>query len=116
MAYNNSFRGKGRSSGGRSDTRLTGLFKTKRQGLFVGSAKAEQLEALIKKIKEAKTAGKGLAFFLWKNTFGDGPAFSLNVDVEKDQSERPARRKQVEPDPDFEDDIEDEDEDLFGNK
>lgn len=76
--------------------RLTGLFKTKRPGLFVGTCRAEDLKQLIAKIKAAKEEDKGLTFFVWKNQ-GEGPTLSLSVDVEQ---ERPARtsRKPIEED------------------
>lgn len=111
--------GKAKNSG----VRLTGLFATKRRGLYTGSiaAKSEQLDGLIAKIKEAKAAGKGLSFFLWKSKFEDGPPFSVNVDIQQDapKGDRPKRRF----DPIEEDEGQDEDgnepeadeeDDLFG--
>ena len=65
-----------------ADGRLTGLFKSKKQGLWVGTARPEDVERLISKIKEAVKAKRGLTFFLWKNdSEGGGPVFSLNCDV-----------------------------------
>lgn len=85
--------GNRKSQRDRTDVRVTGLFATKRDGLFVGTAKGEQFDALIEKLKAAKQAGRGLTFFLWENTFKDGPPFSINVDVEQDQQQNaPAHR------------------------
>lgn len=72
-----------------TSSRLTGLFKSKKQGLWVGTARPEDIEGLITKIKEAKKAGRGLTFFLWKNE-GEGPVFSLNCDVAQEfKAKRP---------------------------
>jgi len=99
----------------RSDSRITGLFKTKRRGLYVGGTNAETFQSLVDKIKAAKSEGKQLTFFLWKSKFEDGPVFSLNVDLEQDRNERP-KRKPIEDDDDddFEEEDEDKDDELFG--
>lgn len=79
----------GRAGKGKSNvtsTRITGLFKSAKPGLYIGGAEGEHLDALIAKIKEAKSAGKGITFFLWKTTFDEGPPFSLNVDVAMEKS------------------------------
>ena len=112
MAFKGNYRGKGGGKSDRSDSRLTGLFKTKRRGLYVGGTNDETLDALVKKIKAAKAEGKQLTFFLWKSKFDEGPVFSLNVDVEQDRQAR-SSRKPIEPDDDeFE---ESESDDLFGD-
>lgn len=78
--------------------RLTGLFKTKKPGLFVGSVALKDLDGLIGKIKEAREKKLGLTFFAWKNDptqyTGDGnpPALNLTVDVERPREQRDARR------------------------
>lgn len=95
------FRRGGNRKPAKSNTRITGLFRTKRKGLYIGGAKDEQLKILIEKIKAAKEEGKGLTFFLWKNADEDGPPFTLNVDVDNSDS-RSSKRE-----------IEDEDDDLF---
>lgn len=82
--------------------RITGLFKTKRPDLLVGGVNADALDNLIGIIKKAKSAGKGITFFVWKNTkFADGPAYTLNADVERDKSERPAPKRRIAPDDAF---------------
>ena len=109
MAYS-----RGKSKG--SSTRLTGLFATKRKGLFVGTARPEDIANLIEKIKEAKAAGKGLTFFVWKNDPGRGPALSLSADVARDRQDNQDRspRKPIENDP-FDSDDETENDDPFGD-
>lgn len=70
----------GKRGGG--SVRLTGLFVAKsKKGLATGTAKGEELDGLIAKIKEAKASGNGLVFFLWKQE--GNPPFSLSVDVSK---------------------------------
>jgi len=69
---------------------LTGLFASKRSGLYVGTSRPEDIDNLIAKIKEAKAAGKELTFFVWKNDRGPGPAMSLSVDLAQD---RPVRER-----------------------
>lgn len=98
-----------------TSVRLTGLFKTKKPGLYVGSTRAEDLSALIEKIKEAKSKGVGLTFFLWKNEPGKGPLYSLNTDLEQPREQRTARpaRRPIEPD---DDDAVESDDSLFGDE
>ena len=84
----------------RTSVRVTGLFKTKKPGMMIGTARPEDIENLIEKIKEARAAKKGLTFMLFKNDRGDGPAASLLVDVEQERrSARPERAKPIEDDP-----------------
>ena len=91
-----------------TSVRLTGLFKTKKPGLFVGSVALKDLGDLIAKIKEAREKELGLTFFAWKNDperyKGEGtpPALNLTVDVERPREERSTRRP-IQADP-FEDD------------
>lgn len=93
LAYGRPQRAKGTSA------RLTGLFKTKRPNLFIGSI--EDLKPLIEKIKEATNQKRGLTFFLWKNDPGKGPALSLSVDVEQPREARAQQqpRRPIEADP-----------------
>lgn len=124
MAYNSQkySGGKRGSKKPNSGVRLTGLFATKRRGLYTGSVAAgsEQLDGLIAKIKEAKASNKGLSFFLWKSTFEEGPPFSINVDIQQDkpQGNKKFNRKPIEDDDDQDEDgnvaVEEED-DLFGD-
>jgi hypothetical protein len=103
------FRGKGKKKG--TSLRLTGMFKSKRRGLAVGSVDAgsDQMAGLIDKIKAAKADDKGLVWFLWRNEEEEGPAFTLSVDVSQDE-DRPKKKRRPEPDED--DDEGDEDEDT----
>ncbi len=66
-------------------TRLAGLFKTKRAGMLVGTCKGEDLDNMIKLIKEAKSQNVGLTFFLFSNPpKGDrGPVAGLSAAVER---------------------------------
>ena len=91
-----------RSNTNRTSVRVTGLFKTKRPGMMIGTARAEDIDKLIEKIKEARGAKKGLTFMLFKNDRGDGPAASLLVDVEQERQGGQATRpkpKPIEDDP-----------------
>ena len=85
----------------RTSIRVTGLFKTKKPGMMIGTARPEDVEQLIEKIKEARKAEKGLTFFLFRNDRGDGPAASLLVDVEQPRREqrKDVPRKPIESDP-----------------
>src|SRR3990167_5907602 len=78
----------------RTSLKVTGFFKAKKQGLYVGGIKPddgyEGLANLVSKIKEAKAEKAGLVFFLWKNTYEDGPYFNMFVDVSRDE-DRPRR-------------------------
>lgn len=121
----------GRGRGNRASTaaRITGLFKTQKQGLYVGGADGEQLEALIEKIKAAKAKGRGITFFMWRSDFEEGPPYSLTVDVAQEDSRgggggsRGRRRPSDDEDEieEQEEDVEtiedgDDNDDLFGKK
>lgn len=108
MAYGNRGRSKGTS------LRITGLFKTKRPNLFIGTA--QDLKPLVEKIKEAMAQKKGLTFFLWKNDPGKGPLLSISVDIEQDRQAAQQRqpRKPIQDDDPF--DSVPGDSDPFGNE
>ena len=81
-------------------TRITGLFQSKtKRGLYVGTARPEDIKALGAKMKEAMAADKGLVFFLWKNSDAEEgqPLFSLTADVAQDRDEKPGpgRKRQA---------------------
>ena len=84
MAYNN-YRGK-KGNGKKSNfetTQVTAFWGTKRDGLWVGTAK--DLNDLIALIKKARAAGKGITFFLWENKNDKYPGeFNLTANVERD--------------------------------
>lgn len=101
------FKGKGKKKG----VRLTGLFRTKRKGLYVGKVRAdEELSALKKLIKKAEAEGSDLTMFVWKNKDEDGPAFTLVADIAQD-AEGGKRRKRRDEDDEDEDQDEEDDED-----
>jgi hypothetical protein len=68
------------------NTKITGLWKTKRPGLFVGTA--NELEEIIALVKKARAAGKGITFFLWKNDQDDYAAYNLVANVAQDNPNR----------------------------
>lgn len=114
MPYNNYRRGGGKPKG--SGVRLTGLFKTKRQGLYVGSVNEEKLQELIALIKKAKGEDKEITVFLWKSKFQEGPLFSLNMDIAQDKPKGGfQKRRPIEDDPDDEpaDKPDEDDDDPF---
>jgi len=87
--------------------RLTGLWPSKRDGLFSGKLRAQDVEKLQEKIEEAD--GKDLVFFLWENEKESrkDPEFTLQVAVsDSDGGSRRSRR----------DRDEDEDEDKHSKR
>lgn len=99
------FRGKKKKG---TSVRLTGMFKTKRRGLWVGSV--TEIDEMKSKIKTAIAEDKGLVFFLWKNEDEDGPAYTLSMDVSQDE-DRPKGKTYGKPKrKPVEDDDEDQDE------
>lgn len=95
MAYN----GPRGSKSKFTSVRLTGLFKTKKRGLCVGTINEEAIDKLIVKIKEAKQQHKDMTLFLWVNDKKDEenqPYFTASVDVTQD---RPAPGKKIDDDP-----------------
>lgn len=70
--------------------RVAAFVSTKRPGMLVGGVKADQLENLIRVIKEAKASGKGIVFFLWQNKPGSRYVANLTVAVERDREDAPS--------------------------
>ena len=67
--------------------RLTGLWESKKRGLFSGKLREQDIEKLVEKIDEAKDAGSDLIFFLWENNDKRGrkdPDYTLQVAVAED--------------------------------
>ena len=100
MAYNGPRRGSGKKY---TSVRLTGLFKTKKRGLCVGTINDEAIDKLIEKIKEAKKQKKELTVFLWAFSPQEGkpvpehpPLFTISVDLAQPP---PSRGAAIEPDP-----------------
>lgn len=78
--------GKGsRSKKEYTSVQCTGLFKTQKKGLYVGSVTDEYFEKFVEKVKEAKKKERGVTFFLWRNDpdKGGDAAFTLYMDVDK---------------------------------
>jgi hypothetical protein len=92
------FNRSGNGNGGKREytsVRLTGLFGTKKPGLYVGNARAEEIEQLVEKCNAALDADKGLTFFLFKNKDRDSEmAFSLSADVQTDFKGRKNKRSE----------------------
>lgn len=69
--------------------RLTGLWPSKKKDtLWTGKFRNEDLGKLLDKAEEADKAGSDLVFFLWENTEKEGkrdPEFTLQVTVSEDQ-------------------------------
>ncbi len=61
--------------------RLTGMWESKKEGLFTGRLRAEDIDKLSEKVEEAKEAGVPLVFFLWQNEKDSrkDPDFTLQV-------------------------------------
>lgn len=111
MAFQKQQRGKSKFAG----NRLTGLFKSRnKKGLYVGTARPDDVDGLIDKIKTAKKVGRGLTFFLWKNDIqsANTPVFSLSCDVA--QERKVERAIEEDDEGDFvENESEPEDDDPF---
>jgi len=84
MAYGGKFKGKGKKE--YTSVQLTGLFKTQKKGLYVGSSTGEYFDKAVAKIKEAIKAKKGVTFFLWRNDPDKSEAaFTLYMDLDNMQ-------------------------------
>lgn len=88
--------------GGRKDNdgkylRLTGMWQSKkRDNLWSGKLRPEDIDKLIEKAEEAAKAGVELMFFLWENTEKDGPKspdFTLQVTVAEEEAGSSRSRK-----------------------
>jgi len=81
MAWN----GKQGGNKGGKGTRITGLFKTKRAGLYVGKMRAEEIKGVRVLLKKAADESKEVAVFMYKNDAEEGkPLFSLKCDVQQE--------------------------------
>lgn len=77
------------------NTKITGLWKTKRDGLFVGTV--NDLEFIIALVKKARAAGKGITFFLWQNDQDDFAAYNLVANVAQDNPKAIKHEEEEEP-------------------
>ena len=78
---------RGRENDGKY-VRLTGLWPSKKDGLFSGKLRPEDLEKLLDKVEEAAKNDAALVFLLWENTDKRGrkdPDFTLQVTVSEDE-------------------------------
>ncbi len=117
MAFKKSYGKKNGNKSNYTSVRLTGMFKTKKPGMYVGNLRKEDLEALIGKIKEAKADGKSLVFFLFRNQDKEADiAFSLLADSkDEDRNARKSKKSnRIEEDDDAE--VEEESEDEEGGE
>lgn len=77
---------RGRENDGKY-VRLTGLWPSKKDGLFSGKLRPEDIEKLQDKVEEAAKNDAALVFLLWENTDKRGrkdPDFTLQVTVSED--------------------------------
>ena len=77
---------RGRDNDGKY-VRLTGLWPSKKDGLFSGKLRPEDIEKLQDKVEEAAKNDAALVFLLWENTDKRGrkdPDFTLQVTVSED--------------------------------
>lgn len=74
--------------------RVASLFKTKRDGLLVGTIEpGEAFDKLAEVAGEAQAKGKGVTLFVWLNDpNGKGPVAGVTIGVAQDREERPARK------------------------
>ena len=78
---------RGRDNNGKN-VRLTGLWPSKKDGLFSGKLRPEDIEKLQDKVEEAAKNDAALVFLLWENTDKRGrkdPDFTLQVTVSEDE-------------------------------
>ena len=69
--------------------RLTGLWPSKKDGLFSGKLRPEDISKLLEKADEADKDGLPLVFLLWENTDKRGrkdPDFTLQVTIAEEDS------------------------------
>ncbi len=108
MAY----KGRGKSAKDSKYLRLTGLWESKKGGLFTGKIRVEDIDKLIEKCEEALKADAQLVCFLWENEVKDrkDPIFTLQVAVADEEDgkrrssgSRRSRREEPEPEDDAED-------------
>jgi len=127
-----SYRGRSNRSSGRDNDgkylRLTGLWPNqKKDNLWTGKMRAEDVAKLIEKADEADQAGVDLVFFLWQNQEKNGrkdPDFTIQMSVadsdgggrgrgwsgrdsgsrreEREPEPRNSRRREPEPEPEEE--------------
>ena len=121
------YRGRSNRSSGRDNDgkylRLTGLWPNqKKDNLWTGKMRAEDVAKLIEKADEAEQAGVDLVFFLWENQEKNGrkdPDFTIQMSVadsdgggrgrssgsrreEREPEPRSSRRREPEPEPEEE--------------
>lgn len=67
--------------------RLTGMWPTKKDGLFTGKMRTEDIDKLIEKAEEAEKNDKQLVFFLWENDKKErkDPEFTLQMAIAEEQ-------------------------------
>lgn len=67
-----------------TSVQCTGMFKTSKKGLYVGSTTDEYFDKFVEKVKEAKKSERGVTFFLWRNDPDKSEAaFTLYMDENK---------------------------------
>lgn len=67
------------SQGDGKGVRVTGLFAGKREGLWTGRLRKEDIEKLMGLFDDALNTNQLVAMFLWENQ--DGPQFSLTANI-----------------------------------
>lgn len=100
MAFKKRYASGGKGKKKYTSIRLTGLFGTKKPGMYVGTARPEEVEQLIEKCNEALEADKGVTFFLFKNKDRESDiAYSLAADVQQDlRASKNRRSERIEED------------------
>lgn len=68
--------------------KLGGLFRTKRQGMYVGNIKPDTLEELQALMNSKKAQRNGVVLFMFKNDRDNGPVFNLLADAAKPREDR----------------------------
>jgi hypothetical protein len=100
MAY----KSRGRKENDGKYLRLTGMWESKKKGLFTGKLRSEDVVKLIEKAEEADKAGAEMVFFLWENEQESrkDPIFTLQVSVADEEGRgrgrwRSSREEEEEP-------------------
>ena len=70
---------------GGKGVRVTGLFAGKREGLWTGRLRREDIEKLMGLFEDALNTNQLVAMFLWENQ--DGPQFSLTANIAQEFKE-----------------------------
>lgn len=87
--------------------KVSGLFRTKRQGMYVGNISPDVMEELQALMNTGKAQKNGVVLFMFKNQREGGPLFNLLADAAKPRNDGKKKyRKPIDEDDDAGEDAE----------